>query len=398
MNQSPRRLAAIGLAILLIIGVGYGILSSARDTLGPGAVALHGLIGSEKDPFFKDARVAAALKRGGFVVTTNTAGSRQIAGADLSQEAFAFPAGVPAAEKIRRDHPSSKSFVPFYTPMAVATWRPIVDVLTRAGVARTDGTTTILDIKKYMDLVAKNTRWKDLPGNTAYAVNKSVLITSTDVRKSNSAAMYLSLASYVANGDNIVQNDASITPIMDQLAPLFLRQGFVASSSEEPFEDYLVQGMGHSPMVMIYESQFVQRAAAGDGSITPDMVLMYPDPTIFSKHTFVGLTPDGIRLGDFLTNDPEMRSLATQYGFRTADTAAFTKLVTDHQLSVPASFISVIEPPTYESLEAMITRLEAAYNGSGLPTPVPDLNSVTPASASSGSLGPASAGPASVSP
>ena len=370
MNQSPRRLAAIGLAILLIIGVGYGILRSATESLGPGAVALHGLIGSEKDPFFKDARVAAALKRGGFVVTTNTAGSRQIAGADLSKEAFAFPAGVPAAEKIRRDHPASKSFVPFYTPMAIATWKPIVDVLTKAGVARSDGTTTILDIRAYMDLVARNSRWKDLPGNTAYAVNKSVLITSTDVRKSNSAAMYLSLASYVANGDNIVENDAGVARIMDQLAPLFLRQGFVASSSEEPFEDYLVQGMGHSPMVMIYESQFVQRAAAADGSIRPDMVLMYPDPTIFSKHTFVGLTDAGKRLGEFLTNDPEMRSLATQYGFRTTDTAAFATFVQSHQLAVPASLISVIDPPTYETLEAMITRLEAAYSGQGAPTPV----------------------------
>ena len=34
-----------------------------------------------------------------------------------------------------------------------------------------------------------------------YPANKSVLITSTDVRTSNSAAMYLSIASYVANGE-----------------------------------------------------------------------------------------------------------------------------------------------------------------------------------------------------
>jgi len=118
MNQSPRRLAAIALAVLLIIGVGYGILSSAREALGPTAVTLHGLIGSEKAPFFADARVAAALKRGGFIVNVGTAGSRQIAGADLSKEDFAFPAGVPAAEKIRRDHAGAKAVVPFYTPMA----------------------------------------------------------------------------------------------------------------------------------------------------------------------------------------------------------------------------------------------------------------------------------------
>jgi hypothetical protein len=266
--------------------------------------------------------------------------------------------------------------------MAIATWKPIVDLLTNAGVVRVSGNVTTLDVAAYMKLVDKNTRWKDLAGNTAYSVNKSILISTTDVRKSNSAAMYLALTSYVANGDNIVENDSEAARIIDRLAPLFLRQGFTGSSSEEPFEDYLVQGMGKSPMVMIYESQFVQRAAAADGSITPEMVLMYPDPTIFSKHTFVGLTPDGIRLGDFLSNDPEMRSLATQYGFRTADTAAFTKFVTDHQLTVPTSFISVIDPPTYETLEAMITRLEAAYNGSGLPTPVPDPSTVGLASIS----------------
>jgi hypothetical protein len=367
MNQNPRRIAAVGLAIILIIGVGYGIFSSARDALAPADVQVHGLIGSEKDPFFKDPRVVAALKRGGFVASVSTAGSRQIAGTDLSNVDFAFPAGVPAAEKIRRDHAGSKAFVPFYTPMAIATWRPIVDLLAKAGVVHTVGDVTTLDVAAYMQLVDKNTRWKDLPGNTTYPVNKSILITSTDVRRSNSAAMYLSLASYVANGDNIVENNSEVEPLMDRLSPLFLRQGFVASSSEEPFEDYLVQGMGKSPMVMIYESQFIQRAAAADGSIKPDMVLMYPEPTIFSKHTFVGLTENGTRLGEFLTNDPEMRSLATQYGFRTTDTAAFATFVTDHKLSVPTTLISVIDPPTYETLEAMITRLEAEYSGQGIP-------------------------------
>ena len=369
MTQNPRRIAAVGLAVLLIIGVGYGILSSARTALGPTAVNVSGIIGSEKDPFFRDARVVAALKRGGFNVAVTTAGSRQIAAADLSAQDFAFPAGVPAAEKIRRDHPGSTAFVPFYTPMAIATWKPIVDLLTAAGVVHKTGDLTTLDVAAYMKLVDANKRWKDLPGNTTYAVNKSILITSTDVRKSNSAAMYLALTSYVANGENIVQNDSQAALLMDRLAPLFLRQGFVASSSEEPFDDYLVQGMGKSPMVMIYESQFIQRKAANDGSITADMTLMYPDPTILSKHTFVGLTPNGIRLGDFLTNDPEMRSLATQYGFRTTDTAAFTKFVTDHQLNVPATLINVIDPPTYETLESMITRLEADYTGSGQPSP-----------------------------
>ena len=262
MRSDPRRIAAVALAVVLIIGVGFGIITSARDAIAPDAVTVSGLIGSEKDPFFHDARVIAALKRGGFIVDVTTAGSRQIAERDLSQEDFAFPAGVPAAEKIRTDHPGSKVFIPFYTPMAIATWQPIVDILTTAGVIHTSGDLTTLDVDAYIQLVDENKRWKDLPGNTAYPVNKSVLLTSTDVRKSNSAAMYLSLASYVANGDNIVQNDTNAIAIADRLSPIFLRQGFQGSSSEEPFDDYLVQGMGKSPMVMIYESQYIQRAAA----------------------------------------------------------------------------------------------------------------------------------------
>jgi hypothetical protein len=376
LSRDPRRLAAIGLAIVLIIGVGYGIVSSARDAIGS-TVAVHGVISSEKEPYFKDVRVIKALERGGFKLDFTIAGSRQIALKDLSADDFAYPAGVPAAERIKRDHAGSQAVVPFYTPMAIATWTPIVDLMTKAGVIHESQGIKTFDVAAYMALVERNTRWRDLPGNTTYPVNKSILITSTDVRKSNSAAMYLSLASYVANGDNIVENDAEVAPLMDKLAPLFLRQGFQASSSEEPFIDYLVQGMGRSPMVMIYEFQFLQRAATGDGSITPDMQLVYPTPTILSKHTFVGLTANGIKLGDFLTNDPEMRSLATEYGFRTNDTAAFRAFVQQHQLTVPDTLLDVIDPPTYETLESMITRLEAAYSGSGLPSPSPD-ESVTP--------------------
>jgi hypothetical protein len=369
VNVAPRRLAALGLAAILVVGVGIGIITSVAGRLGPTDVQVHGLIGSEKGPFFADARVIKALERGGFSVTVAPAGSRQIAGMDLSKEDFVFPAGAPAAEKIRREHTGTSAVVPFFTPMAIASWRPIVDVLQRAGVVHQRTGYLAFDVAAYMKLVAADTRWRDLPGNTTYPVNKSILVTTTDVRRSNSAAMYLSLVSYVANNDNIVENDSGIDSIVAQAAPLFLRQGFVENSSEAPFEDYLVQGMGKSPLVMIYEAQFLARAAARDGSITSDMVLLYPEPTIYSKHTFVGLDDAGARLGQFLANDPELRSLATTYGFRTSDTAAFRKFVTDNQLAVPDSLIDVIEPPTFESLEAMISRLEQLYAGGSSPAP-----------------------------
>ena len=105
MTSSPRRIAAIALAVVLIIGVGFAIISSVGSSLGPAPVTLTGLIGSEKAPFFADDRVNAALKRGGFIVKVSTAGSRQIAEADLSKDDFAFPAGRPG----RREDPDRPS-------------------------------------------------------------------------------------------------------------------------------------------------------------------------------------------------------------------------------------------------------------------------------------------------
>jgi hypothetical protein len=218
-------------------------------------------------------------------------------------------------------------------------------------------------MQAYMDLVAKNARWSDLPANTAYPASKSILITSTDVRKSNSAAMYLSIASYVASGNNVVQDTGTASQLVPKVAPLFLRQGFTESSSEVPFEDYLSIGIGKSPMVMIYEAQFLARAAAHDRAITPEMVLMYPSPDVLSKHTLVPLKPGGDRVGRLLMDDPELQRLAVKYGFRTNDSAAFSGYLKARGVPMPPQLVNVIEPPAYEPLETMIAGIERLYGG-----------------------------------
>jgi hypothetical protein len=98
--MAPRRLAAIGLAIVLIVGVSIGIATSIHVGGSSPQVTVSGLIGSEKLPFFQDQRVIDALKAGGFTVNVKTAGSRQTAQADLSTYDLAFPAGIPAGSKI----------------------------------------------------------------------------------------------------------------------------------------------------------------------------------------------------------------------------------------------------------------------------------------------------------
>ena len=360
-----RRWIGLGLAGLLAIGVVVAILVSVVQRFNPGLppATVRGVIGSEKLPFFQDPGVTKVFRDNGMTLQIDTAGSRQIASTvDLSKYDFAFPAGVPAAEKIKADHKVKTLYSPFYTPMAIATYKPIVQLLIGAKVAKDNGTYVSFDMNAYRDLVKQNKRWSDLPNNSAYPASKSILITSTDIRTSNSAAMYLAIMSYVANGNNIVQDVGQATAVLPAVEPVFLKQGLTAASSEEPFQDYLSIGMGKTPMVMIYEAQFLAAAAANNGSITKDMVLMYPDPDVLSKHTVVPLTATGDRVGQLLLNNPDLQKLATKYGFRTNNQATFNQFLTAHKLTTP-SLVNLIEPPTYENLEAMITAIQAHMQG-----------------------------------
>jgi len=349
------------LLVILIIGVAVAIFFSVRGQIASRrVVTVRGLIGSEKEPFFDDPEVIEALRLGGLDVHVEKAGSRQIATSyDLSQYDFAFPAGVPAAEKMRREQEGSKSYDAFFTPMAIASWEPIAQLLETNGIARDQGGYYTLDMAKLLEITEEGKRWIDLEGNEVYPVNKRILVTSTDVRKSNSAAMYLSLASFVANERNVVRDASDVNEVMGLMEALFLEQGYVEYSSAVPFENYLIMGMGKSPLVMIYEAQFI--GAAANGKTTPEMVLMYPEPTIFSKHILVSFSEGGERLGELLRDDADLQRLAIEHGFRNDDLAYFQQFVSDQDLAMPTSIVNVVEPPNYEVLEEMIQQIEKKY-------------------------------------
>jgi hypothetical protein len=345
---------------LLIVGAGF--LFQQNQARNDADAQTWGLIGSEKETFFLDPEVQEVLRREGLIVEIQKAGSREIATSfDLEAYDFVFPSGVPAAEKIRREQNISKSYNAFFTPMAIATWKPIADLLVQNGIATDEGGFYTLDMAQYLALVEADTRWDELDHNDVYAVNKNVLVTSTDVRKSNSAAMYLALSSFVANGNNIVQREAEIEAIMPLMEALFLKQGYTEYSSAAPFEDYLVMGMGKAPMVMIYEAQFLYEASAQGGSIVPEMALMYPVPTLFTKHILIPLSENGERLGELLAQDPELQRLAIKHGFRSSDVVYFRQFVQQNQLSVPDEIVNIVDPPSYEVLEPMIQRIESKY-------------------------------------
>jgi hypothetical protein len=347
---------------LLVVGVGAAIYLSAGKQLSQlEKVDVRGLIGSEKLEFFSDPRVRELLSNHGLEVEIKKAGSREIATRhDLKQWDFAFPAGIPAAEKISREHSVKKSFQVAFTPMVIASWLPIVEVLEKNSIVKKrDNTYYLIDMKRLLETIELGTRWTDLEQNNHYPARKSILVNSTDIRRSNSAAMYLALASYIFNGEQVVENIDQANQLTDRLADLFIRQGYTEHSSAVPYNDYLVMGIGKAPMVLAYEAQYLY--SASEDKLRPDMRLLYPEPTIYTKHVLVALTDAGVKLGEVLTNDPKLQKLMIEHGWRNKDIAGFEAFISRHKLQVPSSLVNVIEPPSYEVIESTIQKIEQQH-------------------------------------
>ncbi|ULH15883.1 hypothetical protein MF271_04440 [Deinococcus sp. KNUC1210] len=354
-----RRPLNLLLTVLLVLGLGFGIYVSVSGQLSARSiVVVRGVIGSEKEDFFRDPEVIAALLKDKLKVEYTKAGSREIVGQTLAGQDFAFPSGVPAADALRKKYKPAQVYDVFYTPIVVASWQPILKLLAANGLVKVQGSYGLLDMEALLKVMEAGTRWTGLKDNAVYPSSRSLLITTTDVRKSNSAAMYLSLVSSVLNAGQVAQA-SDLAALMPKVAPLFLRQGYQENSSAGPFEDYLALGAGKTPLVNIYESQFL--AAAREKSLPEGAALLYPQPGLYTKHVLIPLTPAGQKLGEALLNDPELQRLAARAGYRTRDAAVFMSQVRTSGLSVPATLLDTVDLPSQEVMEAMIVNIEGQY-------------------------------------
>jgi hypothetical protein len=385
-----RRRVSVALSGLLLVGVVAALaLGNRGGGANPGSgsgdggrgdlTVVRGVIGSEKAAFFEDEAVRDAFAEHGLAVEVDPAGSRQIAtSVDLDEYDFAFPGSAPVAERIQQDRGVRETYAPFHTPMAIASFESIVDILAGEGIARPedDGTWTF-DMARFMDLARRQVRWDQLDQRT-YPVRKNVLVRTTDPRNSNSAVMYLAITSHIANVDRVVQGEAQEQAVLPTVIPLFLQQGFAATTSDLPFDDYLSQGVGNTPLLFIYEAQFLERAIDDPDSIVRgsdepnrNMVLLYPSPTVVSNHTLVPLDERGDEVGRLLSEDPRLQELAARHGFRTLRPEQFSRVVEEHTADVTpvrADVVDVIDPPAYETLERMLDAIDRAYSSGGAPS------------------------------
>ena len=373
-------IAALTVATTILMVTGLIKLPTADAGLshsGP-LTQLRGVVGSEKMPFFNDPAVRDRLAEHGLDVSVESAGSFRMAELpDIASYDFAFPASEIAAQRIQERVGIGELQSPFSSPMAIATFAPIVELLRDSGAASQDADGRwIIDLAAVLDLVRSDTRWKDLPGATAlYNSPRSVLITSTDVRSSNSAVMYLALAAYVESGARVPTSTSEADAMLPLLERLFLAQGYAGASSSAPFEEYLELGIGAAPMVMVYEGQYLGEQLSPTSRIGDDMVLAYPSPTIVSQHTAVTFTDAGARLLEALATDPQLAELIAAHGFRPSGehSAAFRSYLDAHgvggEYPEMSAFHDVAREPSFEMLDYLITAIARSYELTGAPAP-----------------------------
>jgi hypothetical protein len=369
-------LAAFGAALFFALRghktkVTAEVAQKAEEAEVAAAGAITGLISLDVEPYFADARVQKILAEKRLSVQTTRVGSRDMAGklavaaAAKNAPDFLFPSGVVAANQItdaaRKANINTSQSSPFFTPMVIASWTPIAKILVANGVAKETGERTYgVDMTKLTTLMLAKKRWKDLQGAAAYDVTRSVLVSTTDVRRSNSAAMYLALTSQAIHGDIVTDRTAALA-VSAKVAELFKRQGYQENYVNGNFDDYVSIGIGKTPMAFLYENQMVQfalskKGAGADttGGIGKDMVLMYPQPTIVNKVVFVAVTERARKLADLLSTNAELQRIAVEYGFRIADSAVFTKAVQPTGLAVEERLTQVVDPPSFEIMLEMI--------------------------------------------
>ncbi|MEU3406244.1 hypothetical protein ABZ766_20210 [Streptomyces sp. NPDC006670] len=357
-----RRILGIALAVLLTGGVIAVIFLGGNGTEGTATKTVRGVIGSEKSEFFRDPDVVKALAAKGYTVRTETSGSWAMDQLDLKAFDFAFPGSSEPAQEIEAAAgvKGAQTAKPFFSPLVVIARANAAKVLADNGLVKMNGKNSgTLLMGPYLKAAGEDRTWQQLNGSAAYTeLTGTVFVKTTDPATSNSGALFIAATSNVANGGTVVSDDAGINRTAPLLRKLIQVQGALEPSTDDPFRAF-ISGSGE-PLILAYESQvaslLLQKQTNAE---VGDMVVLYPDTTVNSPHTFVPLNDDSKELGTLLATDPKLRQLALRHGFRPQDgVAEFTAATAPYAgyLNPGLTGIRQVGAPTVKVLMAMAAR------------------------------------------
>lgn len=356
MNKINRIGLVVVLGVALLAG-GWKSFSTkntsqaASSTQASSAQSVRLLTGSAKFGFLKDPALTEILAKEGLTLELTKSGAFDKDVGRVADFDAVWPAGANAATDFSRAWKSPSTYSVFSSPLVVASWAALIPILESNGVAKKVGPTHAeFYLDKALPLMTGAKRWNQLKDNAVFSVNRGFLVNTPDVRNSTTGALYLTTLAYLLNNSEAPGDIAKGQDLAERLSPLITRQGFQEVTLAGPFEDYLGQGMGKAPMVLAYESQFVE--AKRDGKIRDVHTLMYPQPGLLLKHVLVARTDAGKKLGEILATNPQAQKIAAKYGFRTNDPAVFAEFMKQLGLDAP-DLLNLADAPSTAVFDAM---------------------------------------------
>ena len=351
----------VGLLTLCLIGlfIYHGVNKNKEQSFLNKSVVLKGIITSEKENFFRDERVTAIFKKEGLDIQFERWASGKMAKVSDIKEFgeyadFVFPPGVQTSDKIKNNLKRAQAYNVFYSPMVVATWKPIEEILKNNNLTIQTNSYTALDMNKFLPLMSNKVKWRDFKKSDENKIKKKVLIFTSDARYSNAAKMFIALTGYIYNNGEVITTQEQVNKISPMIKNLMNAQGHRESSSTNLLQDYMAIGMGKTPLVFGYESEFVEQVVKNKAA-NPKMVLMYPSPTMFTKHVMVIFKPEAKKLVNLMLTNKELQQIASEYGFRFAGNNHVKESAAKYGLTIPEEVVDVVDPPSFDILEQMVT-------------------------------------------
>lgn len=315
-------------------------------------------------PFLDDREVVETLRDAGVEVRQTQFGSRQAADrVDLSKYDIVVSGSAVQARLVEKQlGPNVATAQWFASPMVVATSAPIAELLKSIGLASPNGDGTwTFDVDPYLREVRAGRRWMDIgrdggpargAGSAPYPSPNRMLVTTTDPQFSNSAAMFVAIASFVLNKGNVVADEGAVQRVLPGLAMCFGPQGDMPLRTSDLMSTFLVGGEYAVPMALVYENDVIT-AHRREPTAAANMVTMYPSPNILSDNTLTMRTDVGRRLGRLLVSDERMQRLARHWGYRNTSSAEFIAQMSADGIVVGQQMLT-IKPPTYQVLNRLI--------------------------------------------
>ncbi len=358
MNKSKKSMLTGFVILLIVIAAAgtYGVLRRKKASL----VTLSGYVGGEKIHFLEDEDTVRILEKDyGITLDIHKAGSLDMVRArDLESRDFLWPSSQTALELFEDTTDLSfKDDITFNTPIVLYSRKPVADALVKSGLARMEGDCYFADMPKLIEALRKDTSWQDIGLDALYG---DISIHTTDPSKSNSGNMFSGLTANMLNGRKVV-TESDVGKILPDLQKIFAKIGYMETSSYDLFSLFLSTGIGNKPIVAGYENQLLEFSVMHPEEwerVKSDIVLLYPEPTVWSSHIFIALNEDAERLMHALQDERLQKIAWEKHGFRSGVYGVSSPEELFSVKGVAPEIKRIIQMPGYKAMRLIVEAFE----------------------------------------